>query len=65
MNAINSIPAAYRPRGLGPNQQRWLERKFPQITKNVVRTKSHHKDCPHVHTVSAYVCGCNVIERKP
>lgn len=54
---MNAIPPAYRPRELGSNQKRWMERQG-WVDKRIVRTKSHRKDCPHVHTVSAYICSC-------
>ncbi len=37
MNAINRVPAAYRPADLGPNQQRYLERKG-WVDRRIVRT---------------------------
>lgn len=58
---MNAIPPVYRPRGLGPNQRRFMERQG-WIDKRVVRTKFHAKDCPHVHTLSAYLCDCNFIK---
>jgi hypothetical protein len=58
---MNAIPAV---KPLSPNHERYMREKG-WIDRRIVRTKTHAKDCPHVHTVSAYVCGCNVIERKP
>jgi hypothetical protein len=59
---MNAIPKAYAPRGLGPNQQRWMERKG-WIDRRIIRTKSHHKDCRE--TCSAYVCSCQAIKEQP
>jgi hypothetical protein len=54
---MNAIPKVYAPRGLGPNQHRWMERKG-WVDRRIVRTKTHRPDCPHVHNVSAYICSC-------
>jgi hypothetical protein len=61
MNAVTKVPAAYRPRDLGPNQRRFMERQG-WIDHRIIRTKSHAPDCPHVHDVSAYICSC---QEKP
>jgi hypothetical protein len=56
---MNAIPKVYAPRGLGPNQQRWLERKFPQITHKRVERK-------HACGCSPYLCEvCNPRRKEP
>lgn len=62
MNAISSVPAAYRPRELGPSQRRWLEQKHPGIGRNrVVRTWSHKSWCNE--RCSAPLCECQTKEK--
>lgn len=55
----NVVPLVYRPRELGNNQKRWLERKFPNITAKRVERK-HDCGC------SPYLCEvCNPRRKEP
>lgn len=57
---MNAIPPAYRPRELGSNQKRWMERQG-WVDRRIVRTKQHAEWCRE--ECSAYVCSCQTKEK--